>query len=82
MNHASPFSKVLTFYRKEPFSLEAYYNSPNELPFKDPTIGKLTARVTFNHQEQKKAHINLSNVLANNLICWLCILSILTLVLP
>uniref|UniRef100_A0A8C5H9N8 Heat shock 70 kDa protein 4-like n=1 Tax=Gouania willdenowi TaxID=441366 RepID=A0A8C5H9N8_GOUWI len=39
-NHAAPFSKVLTFYRREPFSLEAYYNSPNELPYPDPTIGQ------------------------------------------
>uniref|UniRef100_A0AAY4EFT8 Uncharacterized protein n=1 Tax=Denticeps clupeoides TaxID=299321 RepID=A0AAY4EFT8_9TELE len=39
-NHAVPFSKVLTFYRKEPFSLEAYYNCPDELPYPDPTIGK------------------------------------------
>ncbi|XP_015256717.1 PREDICTED: heat shock 70 kDa protein 4-like [Cyprinodon variegatus] len=39
-NHAAPFSKVLTFYRKEPFSLEAYYSSPNELPYPDPTIGQ------------------------------------------
>nr|XP_061792694.1 heat shock 70 kDa protein 4-like isoform X2 [Nerophis lumbriciformis] len=39
-NHPAPFSKVLTFYRKEPFSLEAYYNSPNGLPYPDPTIGK------------------------------------------
>ncbi|XP_019958780.2 heat shock 70 kDa protein 4b [Paralichthys olivaceus] len=39
-NHAAPFSKVLTFYRREPFSLEAYYNCPNELPYPDPTIGQ------------------------------------------
>uniref|UniRef100_A0A8C4GH04 Heat shock protein 4b n=1 Tax=Dicentrarchus labrax TaxID=13489 RepID=A0A8C4GH04_DICLA len=39
-NHAAPFSKVLTFYRKEPFSLEAYYSFPNELPYPDPTIGQ------------------------------------------
>lgn len=39
-NHAAPFSKVLTFYRREPFSLEAYYNCPKELPYPDPTIGK------------------------------------------
>ncbi|XP_023124506.1 heat shock 70 kDa protein 4b [Amphiprion ocellaris] len=39
-NHAAPFSKVLTFYRKEPFSLEAYYNCPNELLYPDPTIGQ------------------------------------------
>lgn len=39
-NHAAPFSKVLTFYRREPFSLEAYYNIHSELPYPDPTIGQ------------------------------------------
>ncbi|XP_029925472.1 heat shock 70 kDa protein 4a [Myripristis murdjan] len=39
-NHAAPFSKVLTFYRKDPFSLEAYYNNPKELPYPSPTIGQ------------------------------------------
>ncbi|XP_017279690.1 heat shock 70 kDa protein 4b [Kryptolebias marmoratus] len=39
-NHAAPFSKVLTFYRREPFSLEAYYACPNELPYPDPIIGQ------------------------------------------
>ncbi|KAM4621949.1 heat shock 70 kDa protein 4b [Polymixia lowei] len=39
-NHAAPFSKVLTFYRREPFSLEAYYNCPKDLPYPDPTIGQ------------------------------------------
>ncbi|XP_056106278.1 heat shock 70 kDa protein 4b [Rhinichthys klamathensis goyatoka] len=39
-NHAAPFSKVLTFYRREPFSLDAYYNCPKELPYPDPTIGQ------------------------------------------
>ncbi|MBN3271931.1 HSP74 protein, partial [Polyodon spathula] len=39
-NHAAPFSKVLTFYRKEAFSLEAYYNCPKELPYPDPSIGQ------------------------------------------
>jgi len=39
-NHAAPFSKVLTFYRKEPFSLEAYYNNPKELPYPSASIGQ------------------------------------------
>ncbi|XP_043112439.1 heat shock 70 kDa protein 4b [Puntigrus tetrazona] len=39
-NHAAPFSKVLTFYRREPFSLEAYYNCPKELPYPDPIMGQ------------------------------------------
>ncbi|XP_048884367.1 heat shock 70 kDa protein 4-like isoform X3 [Brienomyrus brachyistius] len=39
-NHATPFSKVLTFYRKEPFALGAFYSCPKELPYPDPTIGQ------------------------------------------
>uniref|UniRef100_H3APY0 Heat shock 70 kDa protein 4 n=1 Tax=Latimeria chalumnae TaxID=7897 RepID=H3APY0_LATCH len=39
-NHAAPFSKVLTFYRKELFTLEAYYSCPKDLPYPDPMIGQ------------------------------------------
>ncbi|XP_069366533.1 heat shock 70 kDa protein 4a isoform X2 [Paralichthys olivaceus] len=39
-NHAAPFSKVLTFYRKEPFTLEGYYNNPKELLYPGTTIGQ------------------------------------------
>ncbi|XP_054907640.1 heat shock 70 kDa protein 4a [Poeciliopsis prolifica] len=39
-NHAAPFSKVLTFYRKEPFMLEAYYNNLKELNYPTATIGQ------------------------------------------
>uniref|UniRef100_A0A8C2WMR1 Heat shock protein 4a n=1 Tax=Cyclopterus lumpus TaxID=8103 RepID=A0A8C2WMR1_CYCLU len=39
-NHAAPFSKVLTFFRKEPFTLEGYYNNPKELPYPNSTIGQ------------------------------------------
>ncbi|XP_068014997.1 heat shock 70 kDa protein 4 [Melanerpes formicivorus] len=46
-NHPAPFSKVLTFYRKEPFTLEAYYSSPKELPYPDPAIAHfLVQKVT------------------------------------
>lgn len=38
-NHAAPFSKVLTFYRKEPFTLDAYYNNLKELPYPNTSIG-------------------------------------------
>uniref|UniRef100_A0A4W3IHU9 Heat shock protein 4a n=1 Tax=Callorhinchus milii TaxID=7868 RepID=A0A4W3IHU9_CALMI len=41
-NHAAPFSKVLTFYRKEAFDLEAFYNCPKEMPFPDSYIGRFT----------------------------------------
>ncbi|XP_053573145.1 heat shock 70 kDa protein 4 [Bombina bombina] len=39
-NHAAPFSKVLTFYRKDPFTLDAYYSAPKELPYPDPSLGQ------------------------------------------
>ncbi|XP_073339753.1 heat shock 70 kDa protein 4L isoform X5 [Pagrus major] len=38
-NHAAPFSKVITFHKKEPFELEAFYSSPQELPYPDHRIG-------------------------------------------
>ena len=38
-NHAAPFSKVLTFYRKEAFPLEAYYSDPKGLPHPTTTRG-------------------------------------------
>ncbi|XP_044773061.1 heat shock 70 kDa protein 4 isoform X2 [Neomonachus schauinslandi] len=46
-NHSAPFSKVLTFYRKEPFTLEAYYSSLQDLPYPDPAIAQfLVQKVT------------------------------------
>lgn len=39
-NHAAPFSKVLTFFRKEPFTLEGYYSNPKELPYPNSHIGQ------------------------------------------
>nr|XP_020446687.1 heat shock 70 kDa protein 4L isoform X2 [Monopterus albus] len=38
-NHAAPFSKVITFHKKEPFDLEAFYSSPQDLPCPDHRIG-------------------------------------------
>ncbi|KAM6912637.1 heat shock 70 kDa protein 4L [Xenentodon cancila] len=38
-NHSAPFSKVITFHKKEPFELEAFYSSPQELPYPDHRIG-------------------------------------------
>uniref|UniRef100_A0A4W3J0E6 Heat shock protein 4a n=1 Tax=Callorhinchus milii TaxID=7868 RepID=A0A4W3J0E6_CALMI len=44
-NHAAPFSKVLTFYRKEAFDLEAFYNCPKEMPFPDSYIGEMMGMI-------------------------------------
>ncbi|NXA51894.1 HS74L protein, partial [Nothocercus julius] len=41
-NHAAPFSKVITFHKKEPFDLEAYYSHPHEVPYPDSRIGRFT----------------------------------------
>lgn len=38
-HHAFPFSKILTFYRKEPFVLEASYAYPNHIPYPSTKIG-------------------------------------------
>lgn len=40
--HAVPFSKMLTFYRKEPFTIKAYYAAPT--PYPDSYIGQFTVK--------------------------------------
>ncbi|PVD34365.1 hypothetical protein C0Q70_05636 [Pomacea canaliculata] len=37
--HQVPQSKMLTFYRKEPFVLRAYYSQTSNLPYPSPEIG-------------------------------------------
>lgn len=37
VNHAVPFSKMLTFYRKEPFAIRAAYTG--NVPYPDKAIG-------------------------------------------
>ncbi|XP_051822465.1 heat shock 70 kDa protein 4L [Antechinus flavipes] len=46
-NHPAPFSKVITFHKKEPFELEAYYTNPHEVPYPDPRIGNFTIQNVF-----------------------------------
>ncbi|XP_077984451.1 heat shock 70 kDa protein 4-like [Glandiceps talaboti] len=48
-NHQAPFSKMLTFYRQEPFELEAAYADLKHLPYPDPHIGQFAiSKVTPN----------------------------------
>ncbi|KAJ0003943.1 hypothetical protein NQD34_010157 [Periophthalmus magnuspinnatus] len=56
-NHAAPFSKVLTFYRKEPFSLEGYYNSPKELPYPTATIGQFVVKNVIPQQSGESSKV-------------------------
>jgi len=41
-HHQAPFSKMLTFFRKEPFSLRAVYTSPSAINHTTPEIGCFT----------------------------------------
>lgn len=43
-NHSAPFSKVITFHKKEPFDLEAFYSCPQELPYPDVRIGRYSVQ--------------------------------------
>ncbi|XP_045143330.1 heat shock 70 kDa protein 4L [Echinops telfairi] len=46
-NHPAPFSKVITFHKKEPFELEAFYTNSHEVPYPDPRIGSFTIQNVF-----------------------------------
>jgi heat shock 70kDa protein 4 len=67
-----PSTKILTFYRKEPFDLEAYYSKPEMLPGKlNPWIGRFSVKgVKANPNDKEnfmicklKARLNLHGVL-------------------
>ncbi|XP_029349467.1 heat shock 70 kDa protein 4L isoform X3 [Echeneis naucrates] len=49
-NHAAPFSKVITFHKKEPFDLEAFY-SPQDLPYPDHRIGYFSVQNVVPQQD-------------------------------
>ncbi|KAI2535826.1 heat shock protein family A (Hsp70) member 4 like, partial [Homo sapiens] len=46
-NHPAPFSKVITFHKKEPFELEAFYTNLHEVPYPDARIGSFTIQNVF-----------------------------------
>lgn len=67
-----PSTKILTFYRKEPFALEARYSQPEVLPGKiNPWIGRFSVKGVEAKPEDKddfmicklKARLNLHGVL-------------------
>ena len=69
-NNTVPSTKILTFYRKEPFDLEAKYAEPEKLPGKmSPWIGRFSVKGV--HPDSKddfmicklKARVNLHGVL-------------------
>lgn len=69
-NNPIPSTKILTFYRKEPFALEAHYAQPEQLPRGiNPWIGRfnikgVTPTASGDHSIVKvKARLNLHGVL-------------------
>ncbi|WFD30237.1 adenyl-nucleotide exchange factor sse1 [Malassezia sp. CBS 17886] len=69
-NNPAPSTKILTFYRKEPFKLDASYADPNALPAgTDPSLGSVTIQgvkpnAQGDHSIVKvKARLNLHGVL-------------------
>ncbi len=71
-NNVMPSTKILTFYRKEPFALEARYCQPQDLPGKiNPWIGRFSVKGVQAKADDKedfmvcklKARLNLHGVL-------------------
>ncbi|XP_041048134.1 heat shock 70 kDa protein 4L [Carcharodon carcharias] len=58
-NHPAPFSKVITFYKKEPFDLDACYSNPREILYPDSRIGRFTIQnvVPQNDGESSKIKV-------------------------
>ncbi|NXK56511.1 HS105 protein, partial [Chauna torquata] len=56
-NHAAPFSKVLTFYRKGPFELEAFYSDPNGVPYPEAKIGKYVIQNVAAQKDGEKSKV-------------------------
>ncbi|CAG8642022.1 2378_t:CDS:2 [Cetraspora pellucida] len=65
-----PSTKILTFYRKEPFDIEAHYSEPHKTPNTNPWIGKFSInRVTPTEKGdlsivRVKARLNMNGILS------------------
>ncbi|XP_053941805.1 heat shock protein 105 kDa isoform X2 [Cuculus canorus] len=56
-NHPAPFSKVLTFYRKGPFELEAFYSDPNGVPYPESKIGRYVIQNVAAQKDGEKSKV-------------------------
>ncbi|XP_054066091.1 heat shock protein 105 kDa isoform X2 [Rissa tridactyla] len=56
-NHAAPFSKVLTFYRKGPFELEAFYSDPKGVPYPESKIGRYVIQNVSAQKDGEKSKV-------------------------
>uniref|UniRef100_A0A6J0TB61 Heat shock protein 105 kDa n=1 Tax=Pogona vitticeps TaxID=103695 RepID=A0A6J0TB61_9SAUR len=55
--HPAPFSKVLTFYRKGPFELQAFYSGSNGVPYPESKIGRYVIQNIANLTDGEKTKI-------------------------
>ncbi|XP_064907369.1 heat shock protein 105 kDa isoform X3 [Columba livia] len=56
-NHPTPFSKVLTFYRKGPFELEAFYSDANGVPYPESKIGRYVIQNVAAQKDGEKSKV-------------------------
>ncbi|XP_058526880.1 heat shock protein 105 kDa isoform X3 [Ochotona princeps] len=56
-NHAAPFSKVLTFLRRGPFELEAFYSDPQAVPYPEAKIGRFIVQNVSAQKDGEKSRV-------------------------
>ncbi|XP_050017849.1 heat shock protein 105 kDa isoform X2 [Alexandromys fortis] len=56
-NHAAPFSKVLTFLRRGPFQLEAFYSDPQGVPYPEAKIGRFVVQNVSAQKDGEKSKV-------------------------
>ncbi|XP_073085011.1 heat shock protein 105 kDa isoform X2 [Manis javanica] len=56
-NHAAPFSKVLTFLRRGPFELEAFYSDPHGVPYPEAKIGRFVVQNVSAQKDGEKSRV-------------------------
>ncbi|KAM5287786.1 heat shock protein 105 kDa isoform 3-T3 [Ctenodactylus gundi] len=56
-NHAAPFSKVLTFFRRGPFELEAFYSDPEGVPYPEAKIGRFVVQNVSAQKDGEKSKV-------------------------
>ncbi|XP_004715456.1 heat shock protein 105 kDa [Echinops telfairi] len=56
-NHPAPFSKILTFFRRGPFELEAFYSDPQGVPYPEAKIGRFFIQNVSAQKDGEKAKV-------------------------
>ncbi|XP_049634727.1 heat shock protein 105 kDa isoform X1 [Suncus etruscus] len=56
-NHAAPFSKVLTFLKRGPFELEAFYSDPKGVPYPEAKIGRFIVQNVSAQKDGEKSRV-------------------------